>query len=235
MIQQIAKELHDRYQKWIGLMREKRNFRWGSWVRGIIWLVLLFFFLVIFLHSLQAGGLPTIVTIVARNDLPAFTVLTQEKIALMQGDREKNPSPQDDPSVKKQEEALYQHVTLRPYEKGEKIQLNDLGPRLPAGRGYQIREIKASASLAWIQAGDMLTFTLVACSSPTPNTNTPCAPNTSPVLLKNVVIIQAGKPNQDSLVALQVAIPVEENTSSVAFLDAGGNSIVAYPAATITG
>jgi hypothetical protein len=207
-------------------------------------LVLFVFFL---LQSLQAGALPAIVgvllpsspsgTIVARNDLPAFTVLTQEKIAIMQGDQEKNPSPQDGPPLKEQEESLYQHITLRPYEKGEKIQLSDLGPRLPAGRGYQIREIKASASLAWIQAGDMLTFTLVACSSPTPNANTPCAyqPNASPELLKDVVIIQAGKTSQDGLVALQVAIPLEENTGSVAFLEAGGNSVVAYPAATITG
>jgi hypothetical protein len=248
---QAAKKTHNRSQAEIDFMWERRNIRWSWWIKGIIWSVLFLFFLLAFiLHNLQAGGLPAVVTmllpssppitIVARDDLPAFTILTREKIAIVQGDQERNPSSRDSSAVKEQEEAFYQRITLRLYSRGEKIQLSDLGPRLPATHNYQIREIKANASLNWIQVGDTLAFTLIntACSSEATasKTNSTCVhqPNALSLLLKNVVVIQVGKASQDDLIALLVAIPLEENSDSVAFLNVGGRLIVAYPVATIT-
>jgi hypothetical protein len=232
-------------------MRNKRSLRWGQSAWGVIWLVLfVFFLLAFFIGDLQTRGLPAIVavllpseppvTIIARNDLPAFTLLTKEKIAIMQGGQEKNPGPQDTDAIKKQEEAFYQRITLRPYSKGEVILLSDLGPKLPATHPYQIREINASASLAWIQADDMFTFTLVntACSSgeAAPKTNPACSYqlDASSSLLRDVVVIQVGKTGQNGLTALLVAIPLEENIGSVALLNSGGSAIVADPTATIT-
>lgn len=249
MTQKTVKKLREWYQIQVGMLHEKSTIRWDWWLR--LWLVLFIVLLVFLLHNLQTGGLPAIVTIllppsppvtiVARNDLPAFTVLTREKIAIQQGNQEQNPSPQDTLALKEQEEAIYQRITLRSYNKGEKIQLSDLGPRLPATHHYQVREIRASTSLTWIRVGDTLAFTLVntACPSEaaTAKTSVTCErrPTSSPPLLKDVVIIQEGKTSQNGLVALLVAIPLEENTDSVAFLNAGSSSIVAYPAANITG
>lgn len=227
-----------------------RNIRWDRLLGGLIWLIIFACLCGLFVrHSQQTGGSIIVnvllasappATIVARNDLPAFTILTSEKIAIRQGEKEQPPAPQDTPAIKEQEQAVAQRITLHPYAKGEQIQARDLGPRLSATHHYQIREIKASASLAWIHTGDTLALTLIntTCTSEatTPKTTPDCAlqSNTSSSQLKDVVVIQSGKTSKDDVMALLLAIPLEGNADALAFLQAGGSSIVAYPAASAT-
>ena len=230
-------------------MDKKRGLRWNQLGCSVVWagpfILLLLAFL---LHNLQAQEFSAIlsvfpdseppVTIVARADLPEFTLLTPPNLAILQGRLERNLSSPD--TVKQQEEAYYQRITLRPYLKGEEIQLADLGPRLPATHHYQLREINAHSALDWIHVGDTLSLILIntnCTTSSASKTNPACSfqTSTNTSLLKNVVVIEIGKTEQGGLRALLVAIPLEENASAIALLDPGQGNVVAYPVATTTG
>lgn len=227
-------------------MRNRKTLRWDNWGCGMIWsalfLLLLLFFL---LHSVQ--GLLSIatifsrpeppVTIVARADLPAFTLLTLDKIILLQGGVERNPSSQDTDALKQQERVYDRHITLRPYRQGEEIRLRDLGPPLSTLYQYQFREINARIALDWVQVGDTLSFMLVDTSCTTngiAGTNAPCSArsNTNPLWLKDTVVIEIEQTAQGGQRVLLVAVPLEENASALDLLDTGQEHIIAYPVAT---
>ncbi|HEU5381655.1 MAG TPA: hypothetical protein VFV38_40060 [Ktedonobacteraceae bacterium] len=229
-------------------MRNRKILQWDNWGCGMVWsalfLLLLLFFL---LHSVQGQGLSSVVamfsrpdppvTIVARTDLPAFTLLTLDKIALLQGGVERNPSSQDTDALKQQERLYNRHITLHPYRQGEEIRLGDIGPPLSTPYQYQVREINAHITLDWVQVGDTLSFMLIDTSctmNGVAGTNAACSAhsNANPLLLKDTVVIEIEQTAQGEQRVLLVAIPLEENASALALLDTGQEHIIAYPVAT---
>ncbi len=226
----------DSYASWTETVLKTRTLGWmGNW---LIWGVIALVLLVFSLFELPVSGLPLFaalfstppVTFIAHDDISAFTILTPKNVDLMP------PGTQASDEIKQQEVKVYEHITLRAYEKGEEIQSKDLGPKLPANHTYQIREINASASTAWMQAGDILMFALANANCSAGVTSTPTCPSQagSRASLQDTVIVQVGKVGQNGLLALLVAIPLEENTRALAFLDAGGSAVVAYPLTTLT-
>jgi len=207
----------------------------GNW---LIWSAIALVLLGVALFELPVSGFPLFaalfsappVTFIAHNDIPAFTILTTKNVDLVP------PWTQPSDAIKWQEARVYQHVTLRAYEKGEEIQGKDLGPKLPANHVYQIREINASTATAWMQAGDILTFALAnaSCSAGATPTPTCSSQAETQVSLQDTVIVHVDKTGQNGLLALLVAIPLEENIRALAFLDAGSSAVVAYPLMTLT-
>ena len=178
-------------------------------------------------------------TFTATHRIHIFTVLTQRDI---QNDIEvHSPSPTLDAEKQK----LLGQITLRGYQAGDEIHLEELGPQLAPGVQYQVQNIDVPDSLGWLRPGDTASFVLIETSclsntrttpSSTPtssSTTSTCLPiqttrTNSPNLL-NAVVLENGTMEKDGLMSFLVAIPTTGgNQDALSLLDRDPENVIAY-------
>ncbi len=187
------------------------------------------------LRSLIRGEPQSSTTFSAKHPLQYFTVLTQNDIDVH------SPSHAHDAEERK----LLGRITLRDYQTGDEIHLEELGPQLAPGVQYQVQDIDVPDSLGWLRPGDTASFVLIETSclsntrpapSSTPtssSTTSTCLPiqttrTNSPNLL-NAVILENGTMEKDGLMSFLVAIPTTGgNQDALSLLDRDPENVIAY-------